>query len=68
MSSSRIRRSITFALARCPRHARGVHKPAAGIDAYVRLHAEVPLIALLRGMHLRIALARLVLGGGGGGD
>src|ERR1700704_2986605 len=25
------------------RHARGVHKPAAGIDAHVRLHAEVPL-------------------------
>src|SRR3979411_2518627 len=24
------------------RHARGVHKPAAGIDAHVRLHAEVP--------------------------
>src|SRR3954452_4920878 len=38
------------------RHARGVHKPAAGIDAHVRLHAEVPLIALLRGMHLRSRL------------
>src|SRR5205085_6426369 len=33
-------------------HARRVHKPAPGIDADMRLHAEVPLIALLRGPHL----------------
>src|SRR5215467_10467661 len=29
----------------------------------MRLHAEVPLIPLLRGAHLRITLARRVLGG-----
>ena len=39
-----------------------------GIDANVRHHAEVLLTAVLRGMHLRIALARLVLGGRRGGD
>ena len=49
-------------------HARRVHKPALGIDADVRLHAEVPLFVLLRGAHLGIALASHVFGGWRGGD
>src|SRR4051812_26636728 len=43
------------------RHSRRVHKPASGIDTDVRLHPEVPLVPLLRGVHLRIALAALFL-------
>src|SRR5690606_5589503 len=35
---------------------------ALGIDAYMCLPPEVPRVALLRGRHLRIAGARLVLG------
>ena len=35
---------------------------------HATVFAEVPLIAFFRGMHLPIALARLVLGGRQGGD
>ena len=38
-----------------------MHQPRLGIDADVRLHAELPLVALLRLVHLRIALSRRVL-------
>ena len=46
----------------------GMHQPRGGIDANVCFHAEVPLIAFLGLMHLRIALAVLVLGRGRRGD
>jgi hypothetical protein len=36
--------------------------------AGLRLHAEVPLVALLGLVHLRIPLTSLVFGGAGGGD
>ena len=39
----------------------GVHQPRCSVHANVRFHAEVPVIALLRLVHLRIALAILVL-------
>ena len=39
-----------------------VHQAAVGIGTDVSLHAEVPLIALFRRAHLRIALAFLVFG------
>ena len=38
-----------------------MHQPRLGIHADVRLHAEVPLLALLGLMHLGVALAVLVL-------
>ena len=37
---------------------------AVGIDANVRFHAEIPVVAHLGGRHLRIARPRLVLGRG----
>ena len=40
----------------------GVDQTAVGVHANVRLHPEEPLVALLRLVHLRIALALLVLG------
>jgi hypothetical protein len=40
----------------------GVHQAAVGVDRNVRLHAEVPLVALLGLVHLRVALAFGVLG------
>lgn len=40
----------------------GVHQARSGIDADVGLHAEVPVIAFLRRVHLWIALAVLVFG------
>src|ERR1043165_3537963 len=43
-------------------HAGTVHPPALAIYADVDLHAEVPLIAFLRLLHLRVALLLLVLG------
>ena len=43
------------------RAAHGMHQPGGGIHADVRLHPEVPLVALLARMHLRVALAVLVL-------
>ena len=46
----------------------GVHQPRVGVHANVRLHAEVPLVALLGLVHLRVPLAVLVLGGAGRGD
>ncbi len=39
-----------------------VHQAAFGIDADMRLHAEVLLIALARLMHLGVPASRLVLG------
>src|SRR4051812_29712695 len=45
-----------------------VHQPRGDIDTDVGLHPEVPLIALLRLMHLRIARLLFVLGRGRGGD
>ena len=45
---------------RCADHA--VHQAKVGIDTNVRLHTEVPLIALLGLMHIRISLALTVLG------
>lgn len=38
--------------------------PRVGIHPHMRLHAEVPLVAFLGLMHLRVAYARLVLGRG----
>lgn len=38
------------------------------VHAEVDFHAEVPLVAILGLMHLRIALASLVLGGAGRRD
>ncbi len=43
------------------RRAGRVHKPALSIGADVHLHAEIPLVALLRLPHLRIAHVLLVL-------
>ena len=43
------------------RAAHGVHQSRVSIHANVRLHPEVPLVALLARMHLRVALAVLVL-------
>ena len=40
----------------------GVHQAAGGINGDVRLHAEVPLVALLGLVHLGVALTVLVLG------
>jgi hypothetical protein len=40
----------------------GVHQAAFGIDTNVGFHAEVPLIALARLMHLRVTFLRAVLG------
>ena len=40
----------------------GVHQPRISIHAYVRLHPEVPLLALLALVHLAVALAAAVLG------
>ena len=48
--------------------AHGMHQPGGGIHADVRLHPEVPLIALFARMHLRVALAVFVLGGTGRGN
>src|SRR6266542_7124340 len=45
---------------RCRRHR--VYQTGVGVHANVRLHPEVPLIALLRLVHLRIALTLRVLG------
>ena len=39
-----------------------VNQAAVGIDADMRLHAEVPLLALLRLMHVGVALALGILG------
>lgn len=38
-----------------------VHNAALGIDAGMRLHFKIPVVALLRAAHIGIALARLVL-------
>ncbi len=38
-----------------------VHQARVGVHPDVRLHAAVPLVALLRLMHLGVALARVVL-------
>jgi hypothetical protein len=39
-----------------------VHQARFGVHADVRVHAEVPLVALLRLMHLGVALAVLAAG------
>lgn len=46
----------------CRRANDPVYESRFGIDAYVRLHAEVPLVPLLRLMHLVVAFAVGVLG------
>ena len=48
--------------------ADGVHEAGIRIDADVPLHAEVPLIALLRLAHFRVALPCGILGGTRSGD
>ena len=50
------------------RAAHGVHQPGVGVHRNVRFHPEMPLIALLARMHLRVALAVLVLCGTGRGN
>ncbi len=45
-----------------------VHQPRVQVDADVRLHAEVPLVAFLGLMHVRIARPVAVLGRRRGGD
>ncbi|CAJ0717697.1 hypothetical protein LMG8323_03672 [Ralstonia mannitolilytica] len=42
-----------------------VYQPCLGVDPNVRFHAEVPLVALLRLVHLRVALTAGVLGRAG---
>lgn len=42
-----------------------MHQPRVCIHADMGLHAKVPLVALLAGVHLWIALSVLVLGGAG---
>jgi len=42
-----------------------VHQARVSVHANVRLHAKVPLVALLGLVHLRVALAFVVLGGTG---
>ena len=49
------------------RHDR-MHQPGLGIDADVRLHPEVPLVALLRLVHLGVARLGAVLGRRGRGN
>ena len=44
------------------RHA--VHYARTGVHPDMRLHPEVPLVPLLRLMHLRVPLPGTVLGGG----
>ena len=48
--------------------ARAVDQAALAVHADMQLHAEVPLVALLALVHLRVALARCVLGRGRGCD
>ena len=48
---------------RCTHH--GVHQSALGIDANVRFHAKVPLLAFAAGVHIWVALAAFVFGGAG---
>jgi hypothetical protein len=45
-----------------------VHQAAVGIHPDVGLHSEVPLVALLGLVHLRVTFTRTVLGGTGRGD
>jgi hypothetical protein len=45
-----------------------MHQSGLGINADVRLHAEMPLIAFLRLMHLALLLAFPVLGRGRCGE
>ena len=45
-----------------------MHELALAVRADMRLHAEMPLVALLGLTHLGIARFRLVLGRGGGAD
>ena len=42
-----------------------MHQARVSVHANVRLHAKVPLVALLGLVHLRVALAFVVLGGAG---
>ena len=44
------------------RGAQRVHNALLGVHADVRLHTEIPLVALARLMHLRVARAGRVLG------
>ena len=45
-----------------------MHQARVGIDANVRLHLEVPLVALLSLVHLGVTLAVTVLGAAGRGN
>jgi|APTNR8051073442_1049403.scaffolds.fasta_scaffold09320_3 hypothetical protein len=45
-----------------------MNQPRFHIDTDVRLHAEVPLIAFLRLVHVGVAAVLAVLGRGRGGD
>jgi len=62
----RLRLCDVIDVGRCADHR--MYQPGVGIDADVRLHAEVPLIALLGLMHLGVTLALRVLGRGRGRD
>src|SRR5665213_3254771 len=59
-------RSAVMHVGRCRRHR--MDNLGFAVDADVRLHAEIPLIAFFGLMHLRVALAICVLGGGWRGD
>ena len=48
----------------CPSSRPPWHQPAVGIDADMSLHAEIPLVSLLRLRHLGVAPALLVLAEG----
>ncbi|CAM2157632.1 hypothetical protein PT2222_420044 [Paraburkholderia tropica] len=50
------------------RDHRAMCQAALTIDPDVQLHAEIPLLAFARLMHLRVARLLLVLGRAGGGD
>ena len=54
---------LSFDVARSPTH--DVHQTRACIRPDVGLHAKVPLIALLAGVHVRVACFVFGLGGGG---
>lgn len=52
----------------CGLSVKAVHHPRIGVGSYVRLHAEEPLVALLRSVHFGVALMLLVLGRGRRGN
>jgi len=56
-----VRQRVLVMHIRCARGHR-VNQLGLAVDADVGLHPEVPLVALLRLLHLRVPLALLVLG------